>query len=111
MSGNQIQQHMDPPQVCLLEQSVQILIRPVPGGHTFVVPDIISGILKGGIKARIDPQGIAAQIPDIIQLFRDPRQIADPIPIGIHKGLGIDLIKHRISQPADHTLISPFLIV
>ena len=84
------------PFVRFVKQADQVVVGAVPGSHLLVVSYIITGILERGIETGIDPQGIAPQAADIIQLFDDPVEIPDPVCVGIVKGLGINLIKNSV---------------
>ena len=96
MPGDQIQQYTDPPRMSLVKQSAQIPVRTVTRRDLFIVPDIIASIPEWRIKAGIDPQRIASQIPDIIQPVDNALQIADPVSVRILKRLGIDFIKDSV---------------
>jgi hypothetical protein len=102
MTRNQIQKYPDSLLMSLGKKPDEIIIRPIPGGCLFIIPDIIACILKGGIKTRVYPEGITSKPPDIIQFLYDPRNIANPISIGIVKRLGIDFVENRVSQPLRH---------
>ena len=83
MARDKVKQDMHLPVVSLSEQSVHICIRPVPGSYLFIIFYIISGILERRLETRIDPQGIAAQILNIVKFVDNPVDIADPVLIGI----------------------------
>ena len=103
MARHQVQQHMDTLFVGGAEQLGRVLVGAVTRGDLFVIPHIIACILEGGIKAGIDPDGIAAQFLYIVQLRGDTRQIPDAVPVGIVKTLGVNLVKDRVLQPRFHT--------
>ena len=103
MAGHQIQQHMHALFVGCAEQLGQILVGSVAGGHLLVVPHIVAGIFEGGVKAGVDPQGIAAQTFNIVQFGSNARQVADAIPVCIAETLRINLIKHCIFEPLLHS--------
>jgi hypothetical protein len=86
----------------LLEKTEKVVVGSVPGGHFFIVPYVVTGVLKGGIKTGVDPQGVTAEVPDIGELLNDPFYVADPVVIGVVKGLGVNFIKHRAFQPVRH---------
>ena len=106
MSRHKVQEHLDSSLVCLSEEFIQVFIRSITRGNLQVIPYIISGIHERGIKTRIDPEGIASKIPDIVKLLNDALQVTDPVMISIQERLRIDLIKYRIIQPFLH-LFSP----
>ena len=85
VAGNEVQQHAYALFVGLLKQMVQIFIGSITGGCLLIIPDIVARVLKGGVETGIDPKGIAAQVPYVVQLPGDSLKIPDPIPVGILK--------------------------
>ena len=68
MPGHKIQKDMHASLVCLVKQLSCILIGSVSRCDLIIIRHIIAGIHKGRIKAGIDPDGITAQLPDVVQL-------------------------------------------
>ena len=99
MTGNQIQQYMDPLFVSLIKQAIEVFIRPVAWRYLFVVPHIITGILERRIITGIDPQSVAAQILDVIQFRDDPVDIPDSVAVRVTERLRINFIKYSVFQP------------
>ena len=99
VSRNQVQQHTDASPVGLAKQSVQVVVGTVARSHLLIVAHVVTGVLEGRIEAGIDPKGVAAQRPDVIQLFNDAVEIANAIGVSVVEGLRIDLIKNCIIQP------------
>jgi hypothetical protein len=76
MAGNQIQQHPYSLFVGLLKKPEEVFVRAIAGGDFFIIPHVVTGVLKRRIKAGVDPQGIAAQLLYIIKLLNNPLNIA-----------------------------------
>ena len=102
MSRHQVQQHMHSPLVCFGKQALQILVRAVPGRDAVIIRHIIPRVAEGRQEAGVDPQRVAAQPPDIVQLVDDPLKIADTVGIGIKERLGVNFVKYSIIQPFWH---------
>ena len=66
MARNQVEQNVHVTFVCLFENSLQILIRSVARCNTAVICDIVSCITEWGQEARVDPDGVAAQLLDVV---------------------------------------------
>ena len=66
MARNQVEQNVHVTFVCLFENSLQILIRSVARCNAAVICDIVSCITEWGQEARVDPDGVAAQLLDIV---------------------------------------------
>ena len=106
VARHQVQQHVHAPPVGLGEQPLQILVGAVARGHGVIVGHVVACVSEGRIKAGIQPQGVAAQVKNIVQLFRDAVQVADAVGVGVPEGLGIDLIKNRVVKPLWHKSLS-----
>ena len=96
VAGDKVQKDADALFVCLFEEMVEIFVGAVAGGHFLVIADIVTCVFKRRIITGIDPERIAAQALDIIELFGDARDISDAVPVRIIKGLGIDLIEYCV---------------
>ena len=96
MARNQVQQDVQAALVRLREQLLQVLIGAVPGSYGIVIGDIITRIHKWGYEAGVDPDGVASQILDIIQLADDTLKVADTVGIGVQEGLGVNLIEYCV---------------
>ena len=83
--GNQVKEHMHIPFVCLIKQGIEILIGSITGCDFLVVADVIAGILKGRVKAGVDPECITPKTFDIIQLLYNAWKITDAVSICIQK--------------------------
>jgi len=66
MARNQVEQNVHVTFVCLFENSLQILIRSVARCNAAVICDIVSCITEWGQEARVDPDGVAAQLLDVV---------------------------------------------
>ena len=110
MPRHQVQQHMHSPLVRLGKQALQILVRAVPGRDAVIIRHIVPRVAEGRQEAGIDPQRVAAQPPDIVQLVDDPLKIADTVSIGIKERLGVNFVKYSVIQPFWHKK-GPFLCI
>ena len=102
MSGHQVEKNVHSSLMYLLKQLLCILIGAVSGRNRVIIRYIVACISKGRSKAGIDPERIAAQILDIIQFGDDSLEVADSVCVGIHKRLGINLVKNCIVKPFCH---------
>ncbi len=102
MAGHQIQQDMHPAPVGFPETAFQVVVGSIARRHLFVVAHVVSGIPKRGIEARVDPDGVAAERPDVIELSCNSVDVADSVSVGIIKTLRVDFIKNGVVQPVRH---------
>ena len=109
VARHQIQKDMDALLVGGPEQLLRILQGAVAGGDGLVIPDIVARVLEGRVIPGVDPQGVAPQAYDVVQLRRNAGNVADAVAVGIAEGLRIDFIKYRVFEPGCcHCFISPF---
>ena len=96
---DQIQDHIHAPLPRLPEEFLHLGICPEDRIDLVIIADIIALVDKRRLITGANPQNIHPQILQIIQLFYDSAQISDPVSIGIHKTLGIDLINNLVVPP------------
>ena len=96
MPGNKVKKHMHSELVRLREQRRQVLVGSVPRRHLVIVRDIVARVPERGVKAGIQPNGVASQVADIGQFLRDSVDVADPVPVRVQKGLRVNLVKYGV---------------
>src|SRR5262249_51878546 len=64
-----------------------------------VVADVVAVVeARRGIE-RQQPNGVDAEIGDIVELRNQPRKVADPVVVGIEERLHVYLIDQRVFVP------------
>ena len=96
---DQIQDHIHAPLPRLPQEFLHLRICPENRINLVIVADIIPLVDKRRLITGAYPQNIHPQILQVIQLFDDSAQISDPVSIGIHKTLGVDLIDDLVVPP------------
>ena len=99
MAWHQVEQQMHPTAVHFSDELFHIRHGAVAGRDLLIILYVVARIAKGGEVAWIHPNGVEAKPLNIIELFQNPGQIADAVPIGILKGLWIDFIKKSCFKP------------
>ena len=82
-----------------LEESLQIGIGAVARRNFVEIADVITGIAKGRLEAWVQPDRIASERADVIELGNDARQIADAVAVGVEKALRIDFVEEGVGEP------------
>ena len=77
----------------------KIVVRPVPRSDLVKIGDVVTGVAKGRLEHRIEPNRITADRSDIIELGGDTGQIPDSVAVRVVIALGINLIKDRCLKP------------
>lgn len=99
MVNDQIHDELHPAGMDPLEQAVKVLHGAELLHDCPVIADIIAVIVVRRIIDRRAPDGIDAQVFEVVELFINTVQVADPIAVGIFKGARIDLIEHGLLPP------------
>ena len=81
------------------DQPVEIAERAEYGIDRAVIRHVVAEILHRRDEERRDPDRVDAQFGNVIELARDPVQIADAIIIAVEETARIDLIDHRAAPP------------
>ena len=102
VAGDEVKQDTDALLVGSFEEGGGVLVRAVALGDLFVVAYVVTGVFKRRVKARIDPQSVAAQALDVVQLGDNALQVADTVAVGIVEALGIDFIEYCVFEPLFH---------
>ena len=99
MARNEVEDHMHTALMCGVEQCDEVFVGAVARRHLLVVAHVIAGVLERRFEARVQPDGVAAEILDIVQFRGDSGDVADAVSVGIGEGLRIDLVEHGIGEP------------
>ena len=99
MVGDQIQNDFQLAVVRRFEQRVEIFHRPEILHNRLIIGNIITVIVVRRTENRVQPDDINAQTFDIIELFRNPFQIAHAVAVRVFEGTRINLINDRFLPP------------
>ena len=80
-------------------QCVKIGQRTEQGVDAGIIGDVVAEIGHRGGEDRRQPDGVNAKPLQIGQPVDDPRDIADPVAVGILEGARIDLIESAVPPP------------
>ena len=96
---NHIQDNPDTALLGLFEQTIKIRERSVLRIDGVVIGDVVSEIhLRRGIERR-DPDGVDAQVFQIIEMTRYAIEIADSVAIAVSETAGIDFVDNCFLPP------------
>ena len=102
MAGNEVEQNLDALGVGAFKEPHQILVGTVTGSDLFVIAHVVAGVHKRRVVNGIEPERVAAQLLNIVELLDDTLQIADTVAVAVVKALWIDFVKYRVIQPSRH---------
>ena len=82
-----------------VEQGDQVVVGTVARGDLEIVAHVVARVLEGRVEARVDPQRVAAEVSDVIELGDDAGDVADAVAVRIGEALRVDLIESRVGEP------------
>ena len=110
MRDHLVDDDLEPQRMGLLHQVVEILQRAESGVDIAIVGDVVAEVAHGRGEYRRQPDGVNAQIGNIVEATGDTHQIANAIAVLILKGARVDLIDYRATPPIliEDSLVSSF---
>jgi len=72
---------------------------PVVAVYATVFGDVIAVVTAWRRVERQQPDGVYAEVGDVVELGDQPRKVTDAIVIGVEEGFDVDLINHRVLVP------------
>src|SRR4029077_823090 len=82
---------------------------PVGGMDVVAVGDIVTVVLQGRRIEREQPDGRYSEVLEVIQFTQQPLEIANPVVIGVTKGLNVELINEGFFKPNRASWFGDFL--
>ncbi len=101
---HEVQNDADTAPVGFPQEDFEVLQRAILRCDIGVIRNIIATIPVGGGEVRREPDGIDAELGEVIQLFRHAFEIADAIPVPVGEGARIDLIENSSLPPFEFCL-------
>src|SRR5471032_3509822 len=72
---------------------------PVVAVHATVLGNVIAVVAAWRGVERQEPDGVHAQVGDVIELGDQPGKITDAVVVGVEIGFDVNLINHRVLVP------------
>ncbi len=96
---HQLGNDADATRMRMRHQVLEVFDAAVIRVHRHVLGDVVAVIAaRAGIE-RQQPDGVHAELGDVIQLGNQPRKIADAIVVGIEERLDVHLVDDRVLVP------------
>ena len=99
MGDHLVDDDLEPEGMGLLHQAVEILQRAEAGIDAAIIGHVVAEILHRAGEDRRQPNGVDAQIGDIVEPAGDADEIPYPIAVLVLEGARIDLVDHRAAPP------------
>ncbi len=83
----------------LLHEAAKVLHGAEIGIDVAVVRNVVAVVAAGGGIERQQPERRDAEILQIVELFGQPREIADSVAVAVGKGLDVQLVDDGVLEP------------
>ena len=90
---------LEPERVRLFHQPVEIAQRAEDRIDVAVVRHVVAEILHRRGEERAQPDGVDAEIGDVVEPLGDADEVADAVAIVVLEGARVDLVDHRAAPP------------
>ena len=107
---DQVHHYFDPAFMRRRQHPVKILHRAELVHDRLVIADVVTVVVVGRLVDRGEPDHVDPKLLQVIQLRRDPVQVADAVAVAVHEAAGIDLINNTFFPPGlihTHLLRAP----
>ena len=91
-----------PRRVGAVDELVEVRVGPVLGRDPGVVADVVAEVGERRCVDRSQPDRVDPEPLQVVEAARDPRQIADPVAVGVLEGARVDLVDHGLFPPGAH---------
>ena len=96
--GHHVHQHPQTEAMRLGDDAVEVGQRAVGGVDGAIVGDVVAVVaLRRGV-ARVQPDGVAAQVRDVGQPQSQAGKVADAVRVGVTEGAQVHLVDHSVAR-------------
>jgi len=92
------------------DQVIEIGESTVQGIDGFIIGNVVAEINLGRRETRSDPDGVDAEIVEVIEFGSDSVQIADAVTVAVGETSRINFVKNRVLPPSVAFGIGGFLL-
>jgi hypothetical protein len=90
---------LEPAGVCLVDEALELPHRPVVAVDRGVVRDVVAVVAAGrGVEGQ-QPQRGDPEVLQVVELGRQPREIADAVTVGVEEGPHVQLVDDGVLVP------------
>lgn len=100
VTGNEVEYNLNALGVRRLDKLVEILFRAEPRRRLKEIAHVVPAVHERRIVVRVEPNRVAAERFDIIELARNAFEIAVSVAVGVEERIGINLVKYRGFEPS-----------
>jgi hypothetical protein len=90
---HEVQDDADVPFVGCGEEGFEVVQCAVFRGDVAVVRDVVAAVPVWGGEMRREPNGVHAEVFEVVEFFGDALEVADAVAVPIGKGARVDLVE------------------
>jgi hypothetical protein len=90
---------LQPALVCLVDEPLELAHRPVVGVDARVVGDVVAVVAQRRGVERQQPQGGDPEVGEVVELAREPTEVADAVAVGVGEGTHVQLVDDGVLEP------------
>ncbi|KWV86409.1 hypothetical protein PFLmoz3_03842 [Pseudomonas fluorescens] len=96
---HQFSDHAQPALVGLGNKALGVGHRPVVAVHAAVFGNVVAVITPGRRVERQQPDGVHAEVGDVVELGDQPGKVTNAVVVGVEIGFDVNLVDHRVFVP------------
>jgi hypothetical protein len=108
---DELDQNADAAIVRRFNERAEVVHRAEGGVDVAIVADVVAVVAHRRREERQDPQARYAEVFDVVELRRQPREIADTVVVCVEKRFDVHLVDDRVLEPkgvvVDHVVSAP----
>jgi hypothetical protein len=97
--GHPVEDHPDPAGVAAFDEAVEVGQRAERRIDVAVVRDVVAEVRHGGGVDRRQPHRRHAEVVQVVDALRDPREVADAVAVGVRERPRVDLVDGAALPP------------
>jgi hypothetical protein len=96
---DQLDEHLDVAGVGRVDERLEVVERAVARVDAPVVGDVVAVVLERRGEERQDPQAGDAEALEVVELLRQPGEVADAVVVAVEERLDVRVVDDRVLVP------------
>ncbi len=96
---DELDDHAQPARVRLLQECLELLERAIARMDVRIIGNVVPIVPKWRWIHGLDPEAVDAERREMVQLGRQPDEVADAVSVAVRKRLDVQLIEDRVLVP------------
>ena len=87
-------------QVARVFQKDEVAQRAELGQYVRVVANVVAAVAQRRLEERREPDAVDAEPLDVVELLRQPLEVAEAVVVRVEEAADADLVEDRLLEPA-----------